>query len=314
MNTKNIVVIGLFVVVLLLIGYYLFRQGPTNIDINVPPPEIPVTPASELTAEEREMLTHIDSKKNMIVVSAPVAFATVTSPLNITGEARGGWYFEADFPVRLLDANGKVLASHYASAVLNPNDPNSTWMTNEFVPFSSQITFTRPTTATGTLILDKSNPSGLSAQADQLRIPVRFTQATGEVSTRKVNLYYYNSEKDKDASGNVQCTAAGLVAVQRDIPVTQTPIQDTISLLLRGELTAAERAQGLTTEFPLSGVTLSGANLASGVLTLGFNDPNNRTGGGSCRIAVLWAQIRQTALQFDGVSQVRFTPDTLFQP
>src|SRR3989338_9220851 len=52
--------------------------------------------------------------------------------------------------------------------------------------------------------------------------------------TRAVKLYYYNPSKDMDASHNVMCTRTGLVAVERQIPVTQTPIQDTIRLLLRG--------------------------------------------------------------------------------
>ena len=138
--------------------------------------------------------------------------------------------------------------------------------------------------------------------------------ACPEVQMRNVSLYYYDPVQDQDDSSNVLCNREGLVSVTREIPVTQTPIQDTIRLLLRGELTDGERAQGITTEYPLSGVELVGAALTNGALTLELNDQNNKTGGGSCRVGILWFQIEQTALQFPEVTSVRFTPEELFQP
>lgn len=132
--------------------------------------------------------------------------------------------------------------------------------------------------------------------------------------TRMVRLYYYSPTQDQDMQGNILCSRQGLVAVDRQIPVTQTPIQDTIRLLLRGDLTAEERSFGITTEYPLSGVELEGASLNNGVLTLEFSDPQNRTSGGSCRVSILWHQIESTALQFPEVSSVRFIPEELFQP
>jgi hypothetical protein len=102
-----------------------------------------------------------------IVVASPLANALVTSPLTITGQARGPWYFEASFPVMILDANGEKLGVHYAQA-------EGDWMTTEFVPFTSTLTFEAPTTDTGTLVLLKDNPSGLPEHEDSISIPVRF--------------------------------------------------------------------------------------------------------------------------------------------
>lgn len=90
----------------------------------------------------------------------------VTSPLTITGEAKG-WYFEASFPMQLLDGNGKVIAQ-------GPAQAQGDWMTSAFVPFKSTLAFAKPSTATGTLILRNDNPSGLPENARELRIPVRF--------------------------------------------------------------------------------------------------------------------------------------------
>jgi len=135
-----------------------------------------------------------------------------------------------------------------------------------------------------------------------------------KIKSEVVNLYYYNPEKDKDETGNTMCSRAGLTPVEREIPVSKTPIQDTIRLLLEGKLTPEEKAAGITTEYPLESLKLLGANLKNGTLTLTFDDPLNKTGGGSCRVGILWFQIEATAKQFLEVKNVRFLPEELFQP
>ncbi len=135
-----------------------------------------------------------------------------------------------------------------------------------------------------------------------------------EAPTKTVTLFYYDESRDQDAQGNIMCSESGLVAVKRSIPITRTPIQDTIRLLLQGELTPQEKAQGISTEYPLEGLELEEASLADGILTLGFRDPNGITSGGSCRAGILWSQITATARQFDNVEEVRFQPEELFQP
>ncbi|HUT96219.1 MAG TPA: Gmad2 immunoglobulin-like domain-containing protein [Candidatus Paceibacterota bacterium] len=241
-------------------------------------------------------------KEDLIQVESPQANDTIASPLVIKGIARGFWFFEASFPIRLYNDNRELLATAIAQA-------QDDWMTEEFVPFTAELKFESPKTEKGTLVLEKDNPSGLPENADELRIPVVFAQ-----ETRTINLYYYNYELDKDEFGNTACSRNGLVPVEREIPITQTPIQDTIKLLLLGELTAEERAQGIDTEYPLDGLSLKGASLKDGVLTLEFDDSKNRTVGGSCRVGILWFQIEATAKQFPEVQQVRFLPEEIFQP
>lgn len=99
----------------------------------------------------------------------------IASPLTLTGEARGTWYFEASFPIHLYDADGKELAVAVAQA-------QSEWMTAEFVPFRAEMTFAKPATATGTLIFRKDNPSGLPEHDDELRIAVKFAATGGSVT------------------------------------------------------------------------------------------------------------------------------------
>ncbi|MDP3988718.1 MAG: GerMN domain-containing protein [bacterium] len=132
--------------------------------------------------------------------------------------------------------------------------------------------------------------------------------------TTAVTLYYYDPSQDLDGEGNVLCSRQGLVSIARRVPKTDTMIRDTINLLLKGNLTQEERAEGITTEFPLEGFNLVGFSRVQGTLTLTFDDPNNRSSGGSCRAGILWAQIEKTAKQFSGVEEVHFFPEELFQP
>jgi hypothetical protein len=158
----GIVVIGIIILFLLFVlarGLTLpLYNLPGTIDDNAPQVPDDGTEESEARA----------AKADRIRVTAPAEDnMLVTSPYTVRGEARGTWFFEASFPVRLVDANGNVILQHYATA-------QGEWMTEEFVPFTSTLTFSTPATATGWLILERDNPSGLPQYADELRIPVRF--------------------------------------------------------------------------------------------------------------------------------------------
>ena len=101
------------------------------------------------------------------VVTAPQPDEVVLSPLQVSGQAYGSWYFEASFPIELRDANGNLVAQTIAQA-------QSDWMVEDFVPFTATLTFSQPQTPDGTLILKKDNPSGLSEFEQQIEVPVRF--------------------------------------------------------------------------------------------------------------------------------------------
>lgn len=240
-----------------------------------------------------------------IRVDNPQPNQNMQSPFVVKGQAKGNWYFEATFPVKLLDEKGNIIKQTFAQA-------QGDWMTENFVPFESTLTFSVDKNQKGTLVLEKDNPSGLSENAKEIRIPVNLIASKEQL--KAVTLYYYNPNLDKDGTGNILCSRNGLVAVDRQIPITNTPIQDTINLLISGDITSAEKEQGITTEYPLRGLKLIAASLNGSVLTLTFNDPNNKTGGGACRVGILWFQIEATAKQFIGVSSVKFMPEELFQP
>ncbi|MGM0653357.1 MAG: flagellar basal-body MS-ring/collar protein FliF, partial [Bacillota bacterium] len=103
--------------------------------------------------------------------------------------------------VSIVDADGNELGAHYATA-------EGDWMTEDFVPFSSELSFETPTTETGELILERANPSGLEENADEVRIPVQF-DLDDSAEERTVQIYHYNAEKDTDDQGNIMCSDAG---------------------------------------------------------------------------------------------------------
>jgi hypothetical protein len=242
---------------------------------------------------------------DLIRVISPLRNATVTSSFVVSGEARGMWYFEASFPVRLYDAQGELLGTSIAQA-------QGDWMTENFVPFSATLTFIPPSTDTGTLVFQKDNPSGLPENDKEVRIPVTFDITKNP--KRRIFLYYYNGNKDSDEQGNIACSKEGIVPVERSIPVTMSPIQTTLKMLLAGEITSEEKAQGISTFFPLEGVSISDISFVDGVLVLTFNDPLFRTSGGACRANILRMQVEQTAQQFETVKEVKIKPDSVFQP
>ncbi len=109
-----------------------------------------------------------NEKSDLVRLNSPRPNQVIQSPLTITGEARGNWFFEASFPIVLVDWDGRIIAQGIAQA-------KSDWMTTEFVPFEATLTFTVDKDVysnRGALILKKDNPSGLPEHDDALEIPV----------------------------------------------------------------------------------------------------------------------------------------------
>lgn len=102
-----------------------------------------------------------------VIMETPEAEEIVTSPLTIKGQVRGTWYFEASFPIEMVDEDGKVLATV-------PGQARGDWMQEGFVPFEAAMTFNPGNSERGELVLKKDNPSGEPQFDDEVRIPIRF--------------------------------------------------------------------------------------------------------------------------------------------
>jgi hypothetical protein len=104
---------------------------------------------------------------SLITVESLSEGDTITSGQIVTGRARGYWFFEASFPVRVYDANNNELGVNIATA-------NSDWMTEDFVPFTVNLNFATPTTPTGKIRFEKDNPSGETQFDDSYEMNINF--------------------------------------------------------------------------------------------------------------------------------------------
>ncbi|MFZ2253173.1 MAG: Gmad2 immunoglobulin-like domain-containing protein [Minisyncoccia bacterium] len=112
------------------------------------------------------------SSDALIIIDTPQPYQKITSPVTITGKARGNWFFEASFPITIVNWDGLIIGQGIATA-------EGDWMTTEFVPFAATISYSFATTTPydrGALILKKDNPSGLPEYDDAREIPIIFSE------------------------------------------------------------------------------------------------------------------------------------------
>ena len=108
-------------------------------------------------------------KYDVIRVFNPLPGSLVKSPILLEGIARGYWFPEGDFSVKIFDAMGKELGSQMAYATRGGAG-------EEFILFHATVVFMQSSMKEGVVILKKANPAGFTAMDDELRIPVRFQE------------------------------------------------------------------------------------------------------------------------------------------
>lgn len=120
---------------------------------------LPAQPAQTASADS---LAQASFKLDTLTASSKIS-----SPLSISGQAKGSMFFEGSFPVSITDSSGKELGSSHANSTAD-------WMTEKFIPFTSTITFKTPSTKTGFIVLKNDNPSGLPENEHSVKFPISF--------------------------------------------------------------------------------------------------------------------------------------------
>ena len=160
-----------FIALIIIAGIVTFLSQKKTTD------SLSVVEKTEVEKTETEKNTEPDKKdvSDLIVVSDLEENSIITSPLVVSGNARGNWFFEANFPIELLNGEGAVIAT----AVATTSAEN--WMTTEFIPFSATLEFVNPYQEgdpeywkKGILVLKKDNPSDLPEHDNSLEIPIYF--------------------------------------------------------------------------------------------------------------------------------------------
>jgi hypothetical protein len=260
-------------------------------------PVLETYPAQCQTPDKKTFTEDIGNeleKQDLIRITSPRPNQTIESPLTITGEARGFWFFEADFPVKIYDGNNKLLGVAVAQS-------QGEWMTENFVPFAATLDFSFSGTKKGVLVLEKDNPSGLAQNADELRVPVVFKTVVSPDQITKVNVYFNNSNMDPEASCNK------VFPVEREIIKTQAVARAALEELLKGP-TQDEESKGFFTSIN-PGVKIQSLTIENGTASVDFNEQLEFQVGGSCKVSAIRAEIGQTLKQFPTVQNVVISID-----
>lgn len=114
------------------------------------------------TSEAPEAAPAAEAVAELASVATPASGARVTSPLQVSGVAPANWFFENQFPVRLIGANGEEIA-------MAPAHPRVSWTDPGPKEFDAELMFTAAGPAT--LVLEEDMP-GEGNEPRQVRIPV----------------------------------------------------------------------------------------------------------------------------------------------
>ena len=236
----------------------------------------------------------------LIRLDNPAPFASLNSPLEIVGQARGFWFFEASFPVKLYSASGELLAIAIATA-------ESDWMTEDFVPFRAELAFEISEPQDAYLVLERDNPSGLEENYDEFRIPLKLLASGAgpvpgsEQETLSLKVYLQNNSQDFSSS----CDE--VMAVSREVPATPAIARAALEELIKGP-SDEEIDLGFFSSLN-DGLEIQSLTIENGLAKVDFNSALDYQVGGSCRVSAIRAQIEETLRQFPTVSDVLISID-----
>lgn len=150
----------------ILIAVFILILGLTWALFAIPAPtKSPLTPP--ISSEQAATTTAPVSTSSLgarVVVTSPMSGATVPKSFTVTGTAPGPWYFEASFPIKVVDANNNFIGQGIAEA-------QTDWMVVGDVSFIAAVT-TTGYSGSATLVLMRDNPSGMPENDDSISIPI----------------------------------------------------------------------------------------------------------------------------------------------
>ena len=120
----------------------------------------PIAPTTKPIAN----VSVLGNKNDLVSFSIPVG-SIVTGVVQANGSVRGGYFFEGNIIVRILDSSKSVLRTTYGTAT-------SAWMTIDPVTFNTTIDFTGLVAGPGYIELHNDNASGLPENDKSILIPV----------------------------------------------------------------------------------------------------------------------------------------------
>jgi len=170
---------------------------------------------------------------------------------------------------------------------------NDSQMTTDFVPFKAKLEFEATTSASGVLVLEKDNPSGLPENSDQLSLPITFSAIPEKA---KIKVFFSNDKLDPEVTCNLVFPA------EREVIKTPAIARAALTELLSGATPSEKEAGFISSINP--GVKIQSLTIENGAAKVDFDEQLEAQIGGSCKVAAIRAQITETLKQFPSVKSV----------
>lgn len=222
-----------------------------------------------------------------IIVFNPRPNNEISPPLILKGIAR---VFENSLNYELKDEENNIIAKNFMTA----DAPD----TGKFGAYETEIYYSEPKGERGNLeVFNYSAKDG--SKENVVVIPVSFKKIQ-EFTT--VKIFFGNIVFDPDVA---DCEKA--YEIERRIPKTESVARGALEELLKGP-TKAEDDKGFITSIN-KGVKIQKLVIENGTAKVDFDSQLEYQTGGSCRVAAIRNQIKQTLLQFPSVSSVLISID-----
>lgn len=103
----------------------------------------------------------------VVTVDEPVPHGRITNPLVVRGKVAGSWFFEANFPIVVLDEHRHAIGVGFGVA-------RGDWMTEKPVKFTASVKLKDTDGDRGFVVLHRANPSDDRTLDAKVEIPIRF--------------------------------------------------------------------------------------------------------------------------------------------
>ena len=209
----------------------------------------------------------------------------------LSGSITGGWFFEGEFPVRVLNEDMEILDTVLAKT-------SQDWMTEDDISFEVVLDIDIEESSNVILRFEKSNPSGLIENDDYIDFPVML-----EVESKSIEIKVFFPNESMGSTED--CTL--VYPVIRTIPETVAVGRASLEELFNG-LTEQEVLSGYYSNLN-DGVVIQSLTISNGIARVDFNSRLGEAVGGSCKVTSIRAQIEDTLKQFSTVNSVIISID-----
>ena len=146
------------IIILLVIVVFMLQKKPVD---NIPAPVV-IAPVVNNIQSVGPLIT--GNVSDLISFSIPTG-SSVSGMQTVTGKIQGGYFFEGNLILKILDANKNVLKTTNGTATTN-------WMTTEPVDFKGSLDFTGWPAGPAYISIENDNPSGEAVNHKQILVPV----------------------------------------------------------------------------------------------------------------------------------------------